>query len=85
MAALIICRDFGAKKKKIKSATVSTLSPSISHEVMGLDAMTFIIGVHVSFSIMVSSGYMPSSGIAESYGSILPNFLRNLHSAFYSG
>ena len=27
---------------KIKSATVSTVSPSISHEVMGPDAMTFI-------------------------------------------
>ena len=27
--------------KKIKSATVSTVSPSISHEVMGLDAMIF--------------------------------------------
>ena len=29
-------------KKKIKSDTVSTVSPSISHEVMGLDAMIFI-------------------------------------------
>src|SRR5574337_1122465 len=28
--------------RKIKSATVSTVSPSISHEVMGLDAMIFI-------------------------------------------
>ena len=28
--------------RKIKSATVSTVSPSICHEVMGLDAMTFI-------------------------------------------
>ena len=28
--------------KKIKSATVSTVSPSISHEVMGLDAMIFV-------------------------------------------
>ena len=28
--------------KKIKSDTVSTVSPSISHEVMGLDAMIFI-------------------------------------------
>ena len=28
--------------KKIKSATVSTVSASISHEVMGLDAMIFI-------------------------------------------
>ena len=30
------------KPKKIKSATVSTVSPSISHEVMGPDAMIFI-------------------------------------------
>ena len=29
------------------------------------------IGVHVSFSIMVSSWYMPSSGIAESYGKVV--------------
>ena len=28
--------------RKIKSATVSTVSPSICHEVMGLDAMIFI-------------------------------------------
>ena len=28
--------------KKIKSLTVSTVSPSISHEVMGLDAMIFV-------------------------------------------
>ena len=32
-----ICSDFGAPK--IKSATVSTVSPSICHEVMGPDAM----------------------------------------------
>ena len=28
--------------RKIKSATVSTVSPSISHDVMGLDAMIFV-------------------------------------------
>ena len=28
--------------KKIKSATVSTVSPFICHEVMGLDAMIFV-------------------------------------------
>ena len=28
--------------KKIKSVTVSIVSPSICHEVMGLDAMTFV-------------------------------------------
>ena len=31
-------------------------------------------GVHVSFSIIVSSGCMPSSGIAGSYGSFIPSF-----------
>ena len=31
MAAIIICSDFGAQK--IKSATVSTVSPSICHKV----------------------------------------------------
>ena len=40
MAAITICSDFGAPK--IKSDTVSTVSPSISHEVMGPDAMIFI-------------------------------------------
>ena len=29
--------------KKIKSVTVSTVSPSISFEVMALDAMTFVL------------------------------------------
>ena len=31
-------------------------------------------GVHVSFSIMVSSGYMPRSGIAGSYGAFISSF-----------
>ena len=39
MAALTICSDFGAPK--IKSVTVSIVSPSICHEVMGLVAMIF--------------------------------------------
>ena len=34
-------------------------------------------GIHVSFSILVSSGYMPRSGIAGSYGGFIPSFLRN--------
>ena len=37
MAAVTICSDFGAQK--LKSDTVSTVSPSISHEVIGPDAM----------------------------------------------
>ena len=35
-------------------------------------------GIHVSFSLPVSSGYMPRSGIARSYGSFIPSFLKNL-------
>ena len=33
-------------------------------------------GIHVSFSILVSSGYMPRSGIAGSSGSFIPSFLK---------
>ena len=39
MAAVTICSDSG--DQKIKSDTVSTVSPSISHEVMAPDAMIF--------------------------------------------
>ena len=31
-------------------------------------------GIHVSFLILVSSGYMPRSGIAGSYGDFIPSF-----------
>ena len=37
------------------------------------------IGVHVSFSVLVSSGHMSRSGIAGSYGGFIPSFLRYLH------
>ena len=40
MAAITICSDFGGQK--IKSGTVSTVSPSICHEVMETDAMILV-------------------------------------------
>ena len=46
MAAVTICSDFGAPQKKF--VTVSIISPSICHEVMGPDAMIVVFSM-VSF------------------------------------
>ena len=44
MTAITIYSDFGAQK--IKSDTVSTVFPSIFHEVMGPDAMILVLWIH---------------------------------------
>ena len=43
------------------------------------------VGVRVSLSVLVSSGYMPSSGIAGLYGISILSFSRSLHTILRSG
>ena len=45
MAAETICNDFGAQENK--SVTVSIVFPSISHEMMGPDAMILLSFLNV--------------------------------------
>ena len=59
MTAVTILSDFGAPK--IKSDTVSTVSPSISHEVMGPDAMILVfwmLSFKPTFSLSSSRGFL---------------------------
>ena len=68
MAAITIGSDFGAQK--IKSDTVSTVSPSICHEVMGLDVMIlafWMLSLSQPFysSLLLSSRGSSSSSISS--------------------
>ena len=45
------------------------------HVLATVNSAVVNIGVHVSFSILVSSGYMPNNGLAGSYSGFIKKFL----------
>ena len=44
------------------------------HVLAIVDSAAVNNGIHVSLSILVSSGYVPRSGVAGSYGGFIPSF-----------
>ena len=48
--------------------------PGCFHVLAIVNSAAVNSGMHVSFSVLVSSSYMPRSGIVESYGGFIPRF-----------
>ena len=47
--------------------------PGCFHVLAIVNSAAMNNGIHVSLSILVSSGYMPRSGIAGSHGGLIPS------------
>ena len=77
MATITIYSDFGAPK--IKSDTVSSVSPSISHEVMGPDDMIFIFWM---LSFMPTFSLSSFSFIKKLFSSYSLSAIRVVSSAY---
>ena len=83
MAAVTICSDFGSQKNK-KSTTVSTVSPSICHEVMEPDVMILVFtpGLFLSsyllffFTFLLPSGCRSHENKTFNLFTIAASFLR---------
>ena len=58
--------------------------PGCLHVLAIVNSAAMNIGARVSFSVFISSGYMPRGVIAGSYGGFMPGFLRSLHTVFHS-
>ena len=52
------------------------------HDLAVVNNAAVSIGVHVSFLVMVPSGYMLTSGILGSYRSFIPSFLKGISVLF---
>ena len=55
------------------------------HILAVVNSVTVNTGVHITFQVVVFSGYMPMSGIAGSYGNSILSVLRNLCGVLYGG
>ena len=54
------------------------------HVLAVVNSASMITGMHMSFQIIVFSGYMPRRRIAEAYRNYIFSFFRNLHTRLHS-